>query len=65
MASNGHSGPPDCTLIPSDGKMDPTMGFSRSETFVTSILVEKVMYIAWKLLPMARNNIMAPLRSGA
>ena len=27
MALNGHSGAPDCILIPSYGKMDPTIGF--------------------------------------
>ena len=29
---------------------------------MTSILVKRVLYVAWKLLPMARNNIMDPVR---
>ena len=31
MALNGHSGAPDCTLIPSKSQMDPTIAFFRSE----------------------------------
>ena len=30
MSLNGHSGAPDCTLIPSQSKMDPTIVFFRS-----------------------------------
>ena len=31
MALNGHSGAPDCTLIPSKSQMDPTIVFFRSQ----------------------------------
>ena len=63
MDLNRNSGAPTASLSPLIAKWTPPFDFSLSKTFVTSILVERVLYVAWKLLPMARNNTMALLKS--